>query len=53
MADIQWLPWSAVPFARARAAATPSLLHLKLDPQAITPNTPLDALREQGLAAKR
>jgi acetolactate synthase-1/2/3 large subunit len=40
-------------FARARAAGKPGLLHLKLDPQAITPNTSLDALREQGLAAKR
>jgi hypothetical protein len=31
----------------------PALLHLKLDPQALTPNASLDALRAQGRAAKR
>ena len=28
MADIQWLPWSAVPFARARAGRRPVLLSI-------------------------
>ncbi len=40
-------------FERACAAGKPGLLHLRLDPQAITPNTSLGALREQGRAAKR
>jgi acetolactate synthase-1/2/3 large subunit len=40
-------------FERARAAARPALLHLKLDPQALTMNASLDALREQGRAAAR
>ena len=40
-------------FERVQATGKPGLLHLKLDPQAITPNTSLDALREQGRAAKR
>ena len=35
-----------------RIAVRPALLHLKLDPQALTPNASLDALRAQGLAAK-
>ena len=39
-------------FERACACGTPALLHLKLDPQALTPNASLDALRAQGLAAK-
>jgi acetolactate synthase-1/2/3 large subunit len=38
--------------ARARAAKGPSLLHVLLDPQALTPNASLDALRAQGLAAR-
>jgi acetolactate synthase-1/2/3 large subunit len=40
-------------FERARASGKPALLHLKLDPQALTPNASLDALRAQGRAAKR
>jgi len=40
-------------FARALAAGKPALLHLKLDPQALTPNASLDALRAQGFAAKQ
>jgi len=40
-------------FERARASGKPALLHLKLDPQALTVNASLDALREQGRAAKR
>ncbi len=35
-------------FLRARDSGKPALLHLKLDPQAITPNITLDALRAQG-----
>jgi acetolactate synthase-1/2/3 large subunit len=35
-------------FERALAANGPALLHLKLDPQALTLNATLDALREQG-----
>jgi acetolactate synthase-1/2/3 large subunit len=35
-------------FQRATASGKPALLHLKLDPQAITPNITLDALRAQG-----
>ena len=40
-------------FERACASGMPALLHLKLDPQALTPNASLDALRAQGLAAKQ
>lgn len=40
-------------FERALASNTPSLLHLKLDPQALTLNASLDALRAQGLAARK
>ena len=40
-------------FERALASGKPALLHLKLDPQALTPNASLDALRAQGLAARR
>jgi acetolactate synthase-1/2/3 large subunit len=39
-------------FTRARAGNGPSLLHVLLDPQALTPNASLDALRAQGLAAR-
>ena len=39
-------------FERALATDGPALLHVKLDPQALTPNTTLDALREQGRKAK-
>jgi acetolactate synthase-1/2/3 large subunit len=39
-------------FERALAAGKPALLHLKLDPQALTLNASLDALRAQGLAAQ-
>ena len=38
-------------FERALAAGRPALLHLMLDPQALTMNATLDALREQGFAA--
>ena len=40
-------------FERALAADIPALVHVKLDPQALTPNASLDALRAQGVAAKR
>ena len=40
-------------FERALAAGKPSLLHLKLDPQALTPNASLDDLRAQGMAGRR
>jgi acetolactate synthase-1/2/3 large subunit len=39
-------------FERALAANGPALLHIKLDPQALTLNATLDALREQGRKAK-
>jgi acetolactate synthase-1/2/3 large subunit len=39
-------------FERALAAGRPALLHLKVDPQALTMNATLDALREQGIAAR-
>ncbi len=38
-------------FERALAANRPALLHVKLDPQALTLGASLDALRAQGLAA--
>jgi acetolactate synthase I/II/III large subunit len=38
---------------RALSAREPSLLHVKIDPQAITMNATLDALREQGLQIQR
>jgi acetolactate synthase-1/2/3 large subunit len=38
-------------FERALAAGKPALLHLKLDPQAVTMNASLDQLRAAGLAA--
>ena len=40
-------------FDRALAAQKPALLHLKLDPQALTMSASLDELRAQGLAARR
>jgi acetolactate synthase I/II/III large subunit len=39
-------------FLRAQGSGRPALLHLRLDPQAITPNATLDSLRAQGRAAK-
>src|SRR5206468_3856157 len=38
-------------FERALATDGPALLHVKLDPQALTPSASLDALREQGRRA--
>jgi len=46
----------AAAFERAidatEAAGKPALIELRIDPQAITPNTTLDALREQALKRK-
>ncbi|MEO5764977.1 MAG: thiamine pyrophosphate-binding protein [Casimicrobiaceae bacterium] len=39
-------------FERALAADGPALLHLKIDPQALTMGATLDALRAQGVAAR-
>jgi acetolactate synthase-1/2/3 large subunit len=38
-------------FERARAASGPSLIHVKVDPQALTMSTTLDGLRAQGVAS--
>jgi len=40
-------------FERALAGGRPALLHLKLDPQALTLNASLDGLRAQGVAARK
>jgi len=40
-------------FERALAAGKPALLHLTIDPQALTMNASLDALRAEGVAASR
>jgi acetolactate synthase I/II/III large subunit len=40
-------------FERALAAGRPSLLHVKLDPQALTMGASLDELRAQGLASRK
>jgi acetolactate synthase-1/2/3 large subunit len=40
-------------FERALAASRPALLHVRLDPQALTMNASLDALRAQGLRDRR
>ena len=40
-------------FERALASGKPALLHLRLDPQALTLNASLDALRAQGIAAQQ
>jgi acetolactate synthase-1/2/3 large subunit len=37
-------------FAAARASGRPSIIHLKIDPEAITPSTTLAAIRKQALA---
>lgn len=43
----------AAAFAEARAAAGPALIHVKLDPEAISPATTLTAIRDKALAARR
>ena len=40
-------------FERALAAGRPSLLHVRIDPQALTMSASLDALRTQGERAQR
>ena len=36
-------------FAAARASGKPSIIHLRIDPEAITPSTTLSAIRESGI----
>jgi acetolactate synthase-1/2/3 large subunit len=40
-------------FAAARASGKPAIIHLKVDPQAISPAASIDALRERALAGQR
>jgi acetolactate synthase I/II/III large subunit len=40
-------------FVAARASGKPSIIHLKIDPEAITPSTTLSKIREQALATVR
>jgi acetolactate synthase I/II/III large subunit len=40
-------------FVAARASGKPSIIHLKIDPEAITPGTTLSKIREQALATVR
>jgi acetolactate synthase I/II/III large subunit len=37
-------------FERAVASGKPSIVHVKIDPEAITPTTTLSAIREKALA---
>ena len=39
-------------FNAARASGMPAILHLKVDPQAISPGTTLDAIRAKSMAAR-
>jgi acetolactate synthase-1/2/3 large subunit len=43
----------AAAFKAARESGKPSILHLKADPEAISPSISLTALREKSLAAQR
>ncbi|HVZ53377.1 MAG TPA: thiamine pyrophosphate-binding protein [Pseudolabrys sp.] len=40
-------------FAAARASGKPSIIHLKIDPEAITPGLSLSAIREKSLAGEK
>ena len=40
-------------FAAARASGKPAIIHLKIDPEAITPSTTLAAIREKSLTGRR
>ena len=40
-------------FAQALATGKPSIIHLKIDPEAITPAATLTGIREKSLAGKR
>jgi acetolactate synthase I/II/III large subunit len=42
----------AAAFNAARSSGKPAILHLKVDPEAISPSTSLTALREKSLAAR-
>jgi acetolactate synthase I/II/III large subunit len=42
----------AAAFKAARSSGKPAILHLKVDPEAISPSTSLTALREKSLAAR-
>jgi acetolactate synthase-1/2/3 large subunit len=39
-------------FNAAKASGMPAILHLKVDPQAISPGTTLDAIRAKSMAAR-
>jgi acetolactate synthase-1/2/3 large subunit len=40
-------------FERAMSSGRPSLLHVRVDPQALTMNATLDALRQRGIETRR
>ena len=40
-------------FAAARASGKPSILHLRIDPEAILPGATLSAIREAALERRR
>ncbi|MCB1494719.1 MAG: thiamine pyrophosphate-binding protein [Bauldia sp.] len=40
-------------YRAAEASGQPAIIHLKIDPQAITPGTTLDAIRDRALASRR
>jgi acetolactate synthase-1/2/3 large subunit len=40
-------------FAAARASGKPSILHLKIDPEAITPSATLSSIREKSLGQSK
>jgi acetolactate synthase-1/2/3 large subunit len=40
-------------FQAARESGKPSLIHLKVDPQSLTPTATIDAIREKALADRR
>lgn len=42
----------AAAFDAARASGKPAIIHLKVDPEAISPSTTLDAIRKKSLAAR-
>jgi acetolactate synthase-1/2/3 large subunit len=42
----------AAAFKAAQASGQPAILHLKVDPQAISPATTLDAIRVKSMAAR-
>ena len=43
---------SAKAFERAVASGMPAIIHVKIDPEAITPTTTLSAIRRKALAAR-